>query len=414
MTYETMPSGAAGLAEPASRSGVKPVPAAARVILALLGKLRHGALAVHLPDGDVRHFGTASAERQAIVLELKNWKLFSAALRSGDIGFAESYIAGDWTTTDLPALIELMAHNRDAIEALVYGSWWGSLVYRLRHLLNRNSRTGSRKNIHAHYDIGNAFYRLWLDPSMTYSSALYHDAAHTLEQAQAAKYRRILDQLQLSPGARVLEIGCGWGGFAEMAARAGVDVTGLTLSTEQLAYADERIERAGLADQVDLQLLDYRDSAGQYDAVASIEMFEAVGESYWPSYFACVAARMKSGARACIQTITIADELFERYRKSTDFIQQFIFPGGMLPSPSVFEQQAAAHGLKVVDRFSFGLDYARTLAAWRAAFHATLEQVRAQGFDERFIRTWEFYLCYCEAAFRAKNTDVMHFTLVKA
>ena len=409
MTYETMPASATLGAAPTTKA-----PPAARVILALLAELRHGALTVHLPGGAVRHFGTLG-EGQAIVLELKNWNLFSAALRSGDIGFAESYIAGDWSTTDLPALIELMARNRDTIEALVYGSWWGSLVYRVRHLLNRNSKAGSRKNIHAHYDIGNAFYKLWLDPSMTYSSALYGpETGNDLQLAQAAKYRRILDQLQLPAGARVLEIGCGWGGFAEMAARAGSEVVGVTLSTEQLAYANERIAGAGLAGQVDLQLCDYRDSAGTFDAVASIEMFEAVGESYWPSYFACIAARLKPGGRACVQTITIADELFERYRKSTDFIQQFIFPGGMLPSPAVFEQQAAAHGLKVVDKFGFGLDYARTLATWRAAFHARLEQVRAQGFDDTFIRTWEFYLCYCEAAFRAKNTDVMHFTLVKA
>ena len=414
MTYETMPTAAAlDNAKAASAARAGKAPAAARVILALLAKLRHGALTVHLPDGAVRHFG--GADGQAIVLELKNWNLFTAALRSGDIGFAESYIAGDWSTTDLPALIELMARNRDTIEALVYGSWWGSLVYRLRHLLNRNSKAGSRKNIHAHYDIGNAFYRLWLDPSMTYSSALYGElTGDNLELAQAAKYRRILDQLALPPDARVLEIGCGWGGFAEMAARAGSSVVGVTLSTEQLAYAKARIERAGLAEQVDLQLCDYRDSSGQFDAIASIEMFEAVGESYWPSYFACIAARLKPGGRACVQTITIADELFERYRKSTDFIQQFIFPGGMLPSPTVFAQQAAAHGLKVVDQFGFGLDYARTLATWRVAFHSQLEQVRAQGFDDTFIRTWEFYLCYCEAAFRAKNTDVMHFTLVKA
>lgn len=432
MTYETMPT-AATMGRDKARTATT-MPTAARVILALLGQLRHGALTVHLPDGAVRHFGDAAAASaaasvsssaagsaaaagaQPLVLELKNWDLFSAALRSGDIGFAESYIAGHWCTTDLPALIELMARNRDTIESLVYGSWWGSLAYRLRHLLNRNSRAGSRKNIHAHYDIGNAFYRLWLDPSMTYSSALYTDASGGhLELAQAAKYRRILDQLALPPNARVLEIGCGWGGFAEMAARGGAGhVTGLTLSTEQLAYARERIARAGLDSQVDLQLCDYRDSDGQYDAIASIEMFEAVGESYWPSYFACIAARLKPGGRACVQTITIADQLFERYRKSTDFIQQFIFPGGMLPSPAVFAQQAAVHGLKVVDSFAFGLDYARTLASWRAAFHARLEQVRAQGFDERFIRTWEFYLCYCEGAFRAGNTDVMHFTLEKA
>ncbi len=387
-------------------------PAAARIILKLLANLQHGALTLRTPDGERRHYGDASAP---IALELKNWNLFTLAMRSGDIGFAESYIAGDWATSDLAGLIELMARNRAQIESLVYGSWLGSLAYRIKHLLNRNSKKGSRKNIHAHYDIGNQFYQLWLDRSMTYSSALFtEESGRNLELAQGAKYRRILDQLDLAPGARVLEIGCGWGGFAEIAARgAGAHVTGLTLSIEQLEYARQRIHRAGLDDQVELYLRDYRDSVGSYDAVASIEMFEAVGESYWPSYFECIAGSLKPGGRACVQTIVIADELFERYRKGTDFIQQFIFPGGMLPSPSVFARLAAEHGLEVVDQFSFGVDYADTLAAWRKDFHAKLDAVRAQGFDERFILIWEFYLCYCEAAFRAGNTNVMHFTLVR-
>ena len=387
-------------------------PAAARIILKLLANLQHGALTLRTPDGERRHYGDASAP---IALELKNWNLFTLAMRSGDIGFAESYIAGDWATSDLAGLIELMARNRAQIESLVYGSWLGSLAYRIKHLLNRNSKKGSRKNIHAHYDIGNQFYQLWLDRSMTYSSALFtEESGRNLELAQGAKYRRILDQLDLAPGARVLEIGCGWGGFAEIAARgAGAHVTGLTLSIEQLEYARQRIHRAGLDDQVELYLRDYRDSVGSYDAVASIEMFEAVGESYWPSYFECIAGSLKPGGRACVQTIVIADELFERYRKGTDFIQQFIFPGGMLPSPSVFARLAVEHGLEVVDQFSFGVDYADTLAAWRKDFHAKLDAVRAQGFDERFILIWEFYLCYCEAAFRAGNTNVMHFTLVR-
>ncbi|NHZ81012.1 methyltransferase domain-containing protein [Massilia sp. CCM 8695] len=209
--------------------------------------------------------------------------------------------------------------------------------------------------------------------------------------------------------------GCGWGGFAELAARDGeVHVTGLTLSEQQLAYAKARLENAGLGGKTDLRLCDYRDSAGQYDAIASIEMFEAVGQSYWPSYFECIARNLKPGGRACIQTIVIADELFERYRKGTDFIQQFIFPGGMLPSPSVFERMAFEYGLTVTGQHRFGIDYADTLVEWRKAFHARLDEVRAQGFDQRFIRTWEFYLCYCEAAFREKSTDVMHFTLTKA
>ncbi|HEU4375600.1 MAG TPA: cyclopropane-fatty-acyl-phospholipid synthase family protein [Telluria sp.] len=407
MTSESMHS----LAPARSQDRAAP-PTAARIILKLLASLQHGALTLRTPDGERRHYGDASAP---IALELKNWNLFTLAMRSGDIGFAESYIAGDWTTNNLAGLIELMARNRAQIESLVYGSWLGSLAYRIKHLLNRNSKKGSRKNIHAHYDIGNQFYQLWLDRSMTYSSALFtEESGRNLELAQGAKYRRILDQLDLAPGARVLEIGCGWGGFAEIAARgAGAHVTGLTLSTEQLDYARQRIHRAGLDDRVELHLRDYRDSVGTYDAVASIEMFEAVGESYWPSYFECIAGSLKPGGRACVQTIVIADDLFERYRKGTDFIQQFIFPGGMLPSPSAFARLAAEHGLEVVDQFSFGIDYADTLAAWRKAFHARLDAVRAQGFDERFILTWEFYLCYCEAAFRAGNTNVMHFTLVK-
>jgi len=410
MSSESMPS-LASIAH--AGSPARPVPASAQIILKLLAKMQHGALKLRTPDGEVLHFGDGSAP---VTLELLNWDMFSAALRSGDIGFAQSYIDGSWSTDNLTGLIALLVRNRAAIESLVYGSWWGSLVYRIKHLLNRNSRSGSRKNIHAHYDIGNAFYKLWLDPSMTYSSAIFSAAAGgNLALAQAAKYRTILNQLRVLPGQKVLEIGCGWGGFAEMAAReAGVHVTGLTLSTEQLAFARARMDQAGLGAMADLQLCDYRDASGQYDAIASIEMFEAVGESYWPSYFECLARNLKPGGRACIQTIVIADDLFERYRKGTDFIQQYIFPGGMLPSPWVFRAMAFEHGLTVTDEFCFGIDYADTLVAWRHAFHAQLDEVRAQGFDEHFIRTWEFYLCYCEAAFRERNTDVMHFTLTKA
>ena len=389
-----------------------PMPAAARAILAMLPSLRHGALLLRLPDGTTRLFGDGSVP---VALELRNWKLCGAVLRAGDIGLAESYIAGDWHSDNLPGLIELLARNRAAIETLVYGSWWGNLLYRVRHLLRRNSRRGSRKNIHAHYDIGNAFYRLWLDPSMTYSSGIFlPEDGGELELAQRAKYRRILEQLAAPVGARVLEIGCGWGGFAEAAARErGLQVTGLTLSGEQLDYARQRLADAGLAPQADLQLRDYRDSAGQYDAVASIEMFEAVGQRYWPGYFACVARSLKPGGRACIQTITIADALFERYSQGTDFIQQYIFPGGMLPSPSEFRRHAAQHGLRVVDEYAFGLDYAETLQHWRGAFLRQRAAVQAQGFDQRFMLTWEFYLAYCEAAFRAGDTSVMQFTLVK-
>lgn len=386
------------------------VPASGRMILRLLAQLKFGALRLRTPDGSVLLYGDGG---NPVTLDLHNWRLCGAVLRSGDIGFAETFIAGDWRTDNLPGLIELMIRNRDQIESLIYGNWWGNLVYKLRHLLNRNSRAGSKKNIHAHYDIGNAFYQLWLDPSMTYSSALFSEGA-SLEQAQAAKYRRIASELQLQTGERVLEIGCGWGGFAETAARDyGAHVTGLTLSTEQLAYARQRLQDAGLASLADLQLCDYRDSHGQYDAIASIEMFEAVGQSYWPGYFSCVARNLKRGGRACIQTIVIADALFERYSKSTDFIQQYIFPGGMLPSPAEFRRAAEAQGLRVVEAFSFGLDYAETLRQWRASFLARRAALEKQGFDGRFLLTWEFYLAYCEAAFQAHNTDVMQFTLVK-
>ncbi|CAN5137438.1 cyclopropane-fatty-acyl-phospholipid synthase family protein [soil metagenome] len=389
------------------------LPAQMKMIAPMLRKLQHGALHLDFPDGQSATFGDGS---YPVRMTLRNWNVVSAVLKSGDIGFAESYINGDWTTDNLPGVIELVTRNRQAAESLIYGTWLGSLAYRVKHLFNRNSKAGSRKNIHAHYDIGNDFYQLWLDPSMTYSSALYSgESGQSLEQAQAAKYRRILDELQLSPEASVLEIGCGWGGFAELAAsEAKARVTGLTLSPEQLHFAARRLEKAGHAERAELRLQDYRDVNGRFDAIASIEMFEAVGEAYWPSYFDCISRNLKPGGRACIQSIVIADELFARYRKGTDFIQQYVFPGGMLPSPRVFCDQAARHGLRVVNEFKFGLDYARTLAEWRAAFHAQLPQVDAQGFDQDFVRTWDFYLAYCEAGFRAGSVDVMQFTLEKA
>ena len=388
------------------------MPRQMKLVLQLLHKLKHGAMRVDFPDGQSVLFGDGSPP---VGLVLHNWNVAAAVIKSGDIGFAETYIAGDWATDNLPGLIALFIRNRESAEALIYGTWWGNLLYRVRHLFNRNTRAGSRKNIHAHYDIGNAFYELWLDRSMTYSSALYTSGAgQSLQSAQTAKYQRILDQLEVRHGAKILEIGCGWGGFAELAARSlDAHVTGLTLSTEQLDYAQRRLADAGLAGNADLLLQDYRDTVGQYDGIASIEMFEAVGEAFWPSYFECLARNLKKGGKACIQSIVIADELFERYRVGTDFIQQYIFPGGMLPSPAQFKLQAEAHGLRVADEFMFGLDYARTLAEWRVSFREQSAQVRAQGFDERFMRTWDFYLAYCEAGFRAGSINVAHFTLEK-
>ncbi len=413
MNTQTMTSGVDNCKPVNSELDASRYPAKARFILQLLGKLQHGALHLELPDGEAVRFGDDS---YPVTLRLHNWSLCDAVLKSGDIGFAETFINGSWSTDNLTGLITLFIRNRESVESLIYGKWWGNLLYRIRHLFNRNNRTGSRKNIHAHYDIGNDFYQLWLDPSMTYSSAVFsNEHADSLQDGQVAKYRRILSQLNVSEGARILEIGCGWGGFAELAAKeSNAHVRGLTLSTEQLEFARQRLADAGVAAQADLLLMDYRDSDEQYDAIASIEMFEAVGEAYWPTYFECVARNLKQNGRACIQTIVIADELFERYRKGTDFIQQYIFPGGMLPSPEVFRAQAAKQGLRVVDEFSFGLDYARTLAEWRDTFKQKLPQVRAQGFDDNFLNTWEFYMSYCEAGFRANSINVMQFTLEKS
>jgi cyclopropane-fatty-acyl-phospholipid synthase len=388
-------------------------PTAARTMLQMLQRLRHGSLTLQLPDGSIQRFGDGQGPSAS--LSLHNWNVCGAALKSGDIGFAETYIARDWHTPDLTALLRLLITNRRDIEDMVYGSWLGRLAYRARHLLNRNSKTNSRKNIHAHYDLGNAFYELWLDDTMNYSSAWFETPEQSMGDAQRAKVRRALTMAGVKPGDRVLEIGCGWGALAEMATTEfQASVTGVTLSTEQLAFANQRMEKLGTSGQADLRLQDYRDiSDGPYDAICSIEMVEAVGREYWPTYFASVAKLLKPGGQACIQSIVIDDALFERYIRSTDFIQQYVFPGGCLPSPARFRAEAERAGLQVVDQFAFGADYARTLQLWRDAFMHQRERVLQLGFDERFMRIWEFYLAYCEAAFAEGNTDVMQFTLRK-
>jgi len=389
-------------------------PPAAQAVLRMMRQLRHGRLHVQLPDGGTLRFGSEDGPVAAI--RLANWKVCAAALRSGDIGFAESYIAGDWTSPDLAALLRMFIANRDDIENVIYGSWWGRALYRMRHLFNRNSKAGSRKNIHAHYDLGNEFYRLWLDDTMSYSSAWFPQGQDVdMVQAQWAKVDRALRMTDLREGDRLLEIGCGWGALAEQAARRfGAKVTGVTLSAEQLAYGQQRLVGAGLSEQAQLRFQDYRDiDDGPYDAIASIEMVEAVGREYWDSYFSTVARLLKPGGKACIQSIVIDDRLFDRYLGSTDFIQQYIFPGGCLPSPQAFRQASARAGLRVIDELRFGADYAETLKRWRERFMARDQQVRQLGFDTRFMRIWEFYLAYCEAAFSMGNTDVMQFTLVK-
>jgi cyclopropane-fatty-acyl-phospholipid synthase len=389
-------------------------PAAARLLFRVLDRLRSGSLEMVDPDGRRCAFPGRMPGPHA-TLELHDWGVCADIMRRGDVGFAEAYIDGRWDTADLRALLTLAAMNQQAIESALHGKWWAMLALRARHLLNANTRGGSRRNIHAHYDLGNDFYRLWLDPTMTYSAALFGgDASLSLESAQAAKYERILQRLDVQPGDTVLEIGCGWGGFAEHAvATRGCRVTGVTLSQAQLEYARERIAARGLTEIVDLQLRDYRDIEGKFDHVVSIEMFEAVGERYWPQFFRTLRERLAPGRRALVQTITIAEAKFERYRQGTDFIQQFIFPGGMLPSPARFMQSAVSAGLVPEERIHFGLDYAETLRRWHDSFRGAKDRAGALGYDERFVRMWQFYLAYCEAGFVAGSTDVMQVELAR-
>ncbi|MBL8377859.1 MAG: class I SAM-dependent methyltransferase [Burkholderiales bacterium] len=385
------------------------LPLSSRAALRLLERLTHGTLILEGPNGFSTRFG---AGEPVAHLAIRDWQVIGESLSGGDIAFAECYFDGRWTSADPARLVELFCLNRDTMERAVYGSYIGSLAHRVRHWLNRNTRAGSRRNIAAHYDLGNDFYALWLDASMTYSSGLFLPGVQTLAQAQDAKYRRIVERIRPATGAHVLEIGCGWGGFAEtLLSTTRARLTGLTLSREQLDYAQARLRTGGLVDRANLRYLDYRDLEGRFDHIVSIEMFEAVGEAYWDDYFACLRKHLAPGGRAVVQTITIDDTLFERYRKGTDFIQQYVFPGGMLPSPAEFHRRAAAAGLQVTDAFAFGRDYARTLRLWREAFMARRREVVAQGFDERFLRLWEFYLAYCEGAFNARSTDVVQFEL---
>ncbi|OHX12578.1 SAM-dependent methyltransferase [Chromobacterium sphagni] len=384
------------------------IPASGRVLLSLLSGLRHGSLQLITPDGEELWFGSPYPPASA-VLHLKHWQACSRLLRGGDIGLAEAYRDGQLDSPDFTALLRLALKNEQDMHLGALGSSLNKLWHRLRHWLRGNSRGGSQRNIHAHYDIGNDFYRLWLDAGWTYSSAWFDgDYAQTLAAAQNAKYQRICEALQLRPGMRVLEIGCGWGGFAEHAGRLGVAVRGVTISDAQLAHARHRLAGQPLAQ---LEWRDYRDLSGQYDAIVSIEMFEAVGERYWPGYFATLKRCLKPGGRALVQSITIDPARFLQYRAGSDFIQTFVFPGGMLPSVPRFEQLAAKSGLPCVDRLDFGPDYAETLRRWRAAFETRLDAVRAQGFDEAFIRIWRLYLCYCEAGFDEASIGVSQFLL---
>ena len=380
---------------------------AAHFVLKALDRLAMGRLTVRLPNGTTRLFGRSDG-RPSADIEVKDWRFFRRVLLDGDIGFAEAYMDGFCESSDLPGLIALLADNEKALGGVARSNLVHGLLLKLLHRRRDNSRDGSRKNIHAHYDLGNEFYDLWLDRSMSYSSALYEgDRDKPLEAAQTAKYERVLDQIGARQGDSILEIGCGWGGFAEIAARRGMRVTGVTISGKQLEFARQRLQRAGLADRVDLQFRDYRDIEGRYDHIVSIEMIEAVGERYWPDYFAALRRHVAPGGSALVQAIVIADELFEAYRHRPDFIQTHVFPGGMLLSPASLREQCRLAGLKIAELYSFGLDYARTLETWLGRFDRVADQVGKLGFDERFRRMWRYYLAYCAAGFATRRTDVL-------
>lgn len=380
----------------------------AETVFRSLQKLEIGTLSVELPDGRKETFYGRVVEPEATI-RIKDWRVLSSLMSRGDLGLLETYRDDLWDTPDLTALLSVGMHNMRALAGVLDGSLLARISARIKYLRQANTLRGSRRNIHAHYDIGNDFYQLWLDPSMTYSSALFADSSATLEEAQQAKYQRILDQLDGDSGT-LLEVGCGWGGFADQAtAQRDFAVRGLTLSDEQLAYAQQR-----LGDRADLALQDYRHEKGLYDRIVSIEMFEAVGERYWSTYFNKIRSLLKKGGKAVVQTITVADENFERYRRSADVIRTYIFPGGMLPSPQRFQEVAAENGLRAQEEFHFGQDYARTLEHWLKTFESKLPEVKALGFDEAFIRIWRFYLASCIATFRSGSTSVMQIELSHA
>ncbi len=372
-----------------------------------------GAILVELPSGARVRFG-APGTGDDVFLKLNNYRVLAKALKSGSIGFAEAYMDGDIDCSDLTALFGFFLRNRAHLERRGRGLFRPRLDDRLAHLLRRNSRSGSRRNIAAHYDLSNDFFELWLDPQMIYSSGYYARGASSLEEAQTDKLDLIFGRLDLSGGEDILEIGCGWGALARRAAmNHGARVKGITLSHEQLSHARKEAARYGLEGSCDFRLEDYRDARGQYDRIVAVEMIEAVGEAYWPGFFRVLNERLRPGGSAVLQAITIDETRFDRYRRKADFIQRYIFPGGMLPTTNIIEDQAEAAGLRLDRADLFGRCYARTLREWRQRFEAAWPQIARLGFDEHFRRRWRYYLAYCEAGFEAGAIDVGVYQLRK-
>jgi cyclopropane-fatty-acyl-phospholipid synthase len=396
------------------RAELKGTPRIARMAAGLALKIRYGSLEVQFPNGRRFHIKGLEVGPHG-VLKIHNWAFFRMVVQSGDVGVGEAFMAGYWSSPDVTTFLELFCINQESTLEALQGKPFTRFLMSVRHWLNSNTKRGSKRNISAHYDLGNAFYREWLDPSMTYSSAIYSNETNNLEQAQAEKYASLVRQTGIEPEHKVLEIGCGWGGFAEYVAKSvGANVRALTISQEQFDYARERIYKAGLNDKVEVVFQDYRDENGVFDRIASIEMFEAVGEKYWPTYFRQLSKCLKPGGKAGLQIITIQDKMFADYRRGTDFIQRYIFPGGMLPPPGRLAEIGKSLGLDLMDQKIFGQDYARTLAEWRQSFRQAWPRISPLGFDERFKRLWEFYLHYCEAGFRSGNIDVRQMVYVKS
>jgi len=393
--------------------GQKDLPRYFATAFGIAQKGKNGRMDFVLDDGR-----TFSAEGPGVgpVCEIRihNSGIFERLLREGQLGFCDAYLDGQWSTPDLQAFMDYIHADNDEVFDSFPGQKLVQFYERFRFWLRGNSKGQARKNISYHYDLGNDFYGLWLDKTMTYSSAIFEDGQDSLEKAQTAKYASMVDQMGVKAGDHVLEIGCGWGGFAEYAAKdRGLNVTCLTISKEQIKYAQDRINAAGLTELVKFKLQDYRDETGVYDGIASIEMFEAVGEKYWPSYFQTVHDRLKPGAHATLQIITVRNDRFDVYRKGVDFIQKYIFPGGMLPSPEVLAQQVEKAGLNVVKSIEFGESYSQTLRRWHDTFNDKWDQVVAMGFDDRFRRMWNFYLTSCAATFHYGNCDVTQITISK-
>lgn len=389
------------------KNGYKPSNAM-KLVMRLLANIEVGSLQMTLPNGSVLNF-KGNEDGPDAKLIVHNDKMARRFLTGGALGFCESYLDDDWSSPDITEFFMFILLNSSYLKRKLLGKKWVRIASYLAHKLKPNTRRGSRKNIYSHYDIGNDFYTQWLDKSMTYSSAYFADGIETLEAAQERKYAEMVKRLDLKPEHSLLEIGCGWGGFAEYVARnVGCAMTCITVSQAQYDYAVKRIEDAGLANKVEIRLQDYRDVSQKFDRIASIEMFEAVGEKFWPVYFNAIRNRLKSGGRAVLQIITINNKDFPIYRKSADFIQRYIFPGGMLPSMNALDEQIERAGLRKGDVLSFGQDYARTLQMWNEDFQDAWPNIREiQKMDERFKRMWELYLCYCEAGFKEERIDVI-------